>query len=90
MCVIGLGKLCSNCHVGIERCSRILEYHGDLISTDALHLLLRELQYILTFEPDLAACYVTRRFHDPQYRSRRHALAGTTLSYYSKHLALPQ
>ena len=34
----------------VERCHRLLEYNGDLVAADIIHLLLRELGEVCTFK----------------------------------------
>jgi hypothetical protein len=82
------GDLVSNGEDGVERGHGFLEDHGDLLTPDLLHLLLRKGEEICPFEEDLTPFVATERGRDQSHNGESgDAFAATGFSNDTQNLA---
>src|SRR5262249_2093164 len=81
------GDLVADGEHRIERCHRLLEYHGDTCSPHAAHGLGVLVEKVVALEADAAADDRPGRWHEPHDRERRDALAGAGFTHEPQHLA---
>ena len=82
-----LGDLVTDALGRVKRGHGVLEDHGDVVATNLLHLLVRELREVLAHEVDAAARDVPPGRQKLQDRQSRHRLAATRLADDAERLA---
>ena len=84
----GLGNLVADGEHRVQRGHGLLEHHGDLVAADPPHLLVLQLEQVLSAVEDLAVRHPSGRRRDqPHDGEGRHALAATRLAHEPQSLA---